>query len=192
MAEQSDNRTQYFTNQFLIAMPGLQDPNFKGSVIYVCEHNAQGAMGVVVNHPLAIPASRIFESMDLSAPEGLANAQLLLGGPMHRERGLILHRPTERQWDSTIHIDPEVLITASKDILVDMAADSGPEEALIVLGYAGWGPGQLEQEVAANAWLTVPGNPDIIFSTPYEERAHPALESIGIAPHQLAIQAGHA
>lgn len=192
MAQYADSLTEYFTNQLLIAMPGLQDPNFKGSVVYVCEHNAQGAMGVVVNHPLAIPASRIFESLDLSAPETVADKQLLLGGPMHRERGLILHRPGGRQWESTIRIDPDVLITASKDILVDMAAGSGPEEALIVLGYAGWGPGQLEAEVAANAWLTVPADADIIFRTPYEQRAQAALQSIGIDAQQLAVQAGHA
>jgi len=192
MGQSADTSTEYFTNQFLIAMPGLQDPNFRGSVVYVCEHNAQGAMGVVVNHPLSIPSRKIFESLELTAPEAIASKSLLLGGPMHRERGLILHRPGGRQWESTIRIDPEVLITASQDILVDMAAGSGPEEALIVLGYAGWGPGQLENEVAANAWLTVPANPDIIFSTPFEQRSQAALRSIGVDPRQLAVQAGHA
>lgn len=192
MAQHAHNLTEYFTSQFLIAMPGLQDPNFKGSVVYVCEHNAQGAMGVVVNQPLAIPASRIFESLELSAPDTLAEQRLLLGGPMHRERGLILHRPGDRQWESTIHIDPDVLITASKDILVDMAAGSGPEEAQIILGYAGWGPGQLEIEVASNAWLTMPASADIIFNTPYELRAQAALQSIGVDVDQLAVHAGHA
>lgn len=192
MGQRTDTSDQHFTNQFLIAMPGLRDPNFKGSVVYVCEHNAQGAMGVVVNHPLSIPSSKIFESLDLAVPDTIAEKSLLLGGPMHRERGLILHRPSERKWESTIHIDRDVLITASQDILVDIAAGSGPEEALIVLGYAGWGPGQLEAEVANNAWLTVPANPDIIFSTPFEQRAQAALQSLGIRPDQLAVHAGHA
>ncbi len=192
MGQRTETHPEYFTNQFLIAMPGLQDPNFKGSVVFVCEHNAEGAMGVVVNHPLAIPASRIFESLELDAPENLGETRLLLGGPMHPERGLILHRPGQRQWESTIRVDPDILVTASKDILEDMASGSGPEEALIVLGYAGWGPGQLEAEVSSNAWLTVPADADIIFRTPFEQRAQAALQSIGIDARQLAVQAGHA
>lgn len=179
-------------NHFLLAMPGLQDPNFTQAVIYICEHSEEGAMGLAINHPIDVPMSRVFEEMQLAYPSRLGKRPLLCGGPVQRERGFILHKTSAGHWESTMEISPDVSITASRDILRDIASEKGPEDSYITLGYAGWGPGQLEEELANNSWLTIPADPDIIFSIPFDQRARATAAKIGVDIDRLSSQAGHA
>ncbi len=176
----------------LVAMPGLVDPRFSHSVIYICEHSPEGAMGLVINQPLNMPLRQMFEQLDLHCPKRLDSQSLLLGGPVEQQRGFILHRHTEKQWQSTVIVDDEVSLTASRDILEAIASDNGPEDSLIILGYAGWGPGQLEREILENAWLTTPTSTDLLFGTPFDNRASTAAARIGIDLDQLSTSAGHA
>ena len=178
--------------QLLVAMPGLVDPCFSRSVVYICEHSPEGAMGLVINQPLNMPLRQIFEQLDLPCPEKLGTQSLLLGGPVEQQRGFILHRNTDKQWQSTVAVNDEVSLTASRDILEAIASDNGPKDSLIILGYAGWGAGQLEQEVLDNAWLTTSTDTDLLFDTPFDNRASAAAARIGIDLDQLSTSAGHA
>lgn len=182
----------YLTDQFLIAMPRLEDPNFQQTVTYVCEHDEDGAVGLVINRPLEVSLAEIFQQMEFE-DVGTAFSQqpVYLGGPVQPERGFVLHVPTG-DWESTIRVGPVVGLTTSKDVLEAMAAGDGPERALMALGYAGWAPGQLEAEMAANAWLTVPASPALIFDTPSSERYAAAAASIGVDLKHLSDEAGHA
>ncbi|PHS75139.1 YqgE/AlgH family protein [uncultured Porticoccus sp.] len=188
----SNHHFESLSNHFLVAMPGLHDPNFSHAVIYICEHGPDGAMGLVINNPLDVPISQIFEQFELGYSPHIGTQPLLSGGPVQIERGFVLHRAGERQWESTRTISGEVSLTASRDIISDIAIERGPSELLITLGYAGWGPGQLEEELAHNAWLTVPGDADILFNTPFERRASAAAAKIGIDLNMLSTDAGHA
>ncbi len=179
-------------NQLLIAMPGMLDPRFAHTVIYLCEHSEEGAMGLTVNRPTGAPISKIFQQLDLDYPATLGDKPLLAGGPVQLERGFVLHRPGPKAWESTLTTGNEINLTASRDIIVDIAANQGPVSLLIFLGYAGWGPGQLEQELVENAWLTVPADPELLFDTPAERIASLAAARIGVDLSQLSYVAGHA
>jgi len=180
------------TNHFLLAMPGMRDTNFSDSVIYLCEHSAQGAMGLIINKPMDIPLSQVFDQFDLDYPAHLGKQQLMAGGPVQTDRGFVLHRPAYKHWESTLKIATHINLTASRDIIIDIAGEKGPPESLITLGYAGWGAGQLEAELAENAWLTLPADPHVIFQTPIHERARVAAASIGVDLSRLSPASGHA
>lgn len=188
----SNQHFESLSNHFLVAMPGLLDPNFSHAVIYICEHSPDGAMGLVINNPLDIPMSQIFEQFEMTYSPHIGAQPLLSGGPVQIDRGFVLHRAGERQWESTRTISGEISLTASRDIISDIAVERGPGELIITLGYAGWGPGQLEEELAHNAWLTVPGDANILFNTPFEQRASAAAAKIGIDLNMLSTDAGHA
>jgi len=186
----SDSR--YLTNQFLIAMPGLEDPNFFHSVTYICEHNDEGALGLVINRPLDMLLGEILQHIKLE--QALPEARQIpvhLGGPVQQDRGFVLHEPLGG-WDATLKVTDRIGITSSMDILEAIAVDEGPEHILITLGYAGWGAGQLEQEIADNTWLSGPAHPDILFRTPDKECWKAAAASLGVDLNLLSGEAGHA
>lgn len=186
------DKDAYLTNQFLIAMPNLMDPNFFHSVTYICEHNEQGAMGIVINQPVDLTLGELMEQMKMQASNSEQSAQpVFRGGPVEPERGFILHRPPG-QWESSMNITDEMTLTTSSDILNAMSKDNTPDDVLITLGYAGWGAGQLEQEMLDNAWLSGPADPTIIFNTPAENRWEAAAQLVGVDIHQLTGEAGHA
>lgn len=178
-------------NHILIAMPSLRDPIFANSITYICDHGIDGAMGLVVSKMLDIQLADVFEQMDLSYPPDLGRQPILAGGPVSPQRGFVLHQATG-SWQSSIEITPEVTLTASRDIINAMARGEGPPNAQFVLGYAGWGAGQLEQELMENSWLTMPADPDILFHTPIEQRWHAAAKRLGIDLHLLHQSPGHA
>jgi putative transcriptional regulator len=178
--------------QFLIAMPGLEDPNFRQSVTLLCEHNAEGAMGVVVNRPAELSLGELAHHVGLKVARAeVARRPVYNGGPVRPEACVILHRPRGR-WASTLPVGTGLGLTGSMDVLEAIAADAGPTEYLACLGYAGWGPGQLEEEVKANAWLTAPGDPAIMFELPHEARWRAAAAAIGVDIALLSGQAGQA
>ncbi len=178
--------------QLLIAMPGMADPNFNETVTYICKHDADGAIGIVVNRASDMTLGEICEQLSLEGELGEAANQLIMnGGPVHTDRGFVLHQ-SDQAFDSTFDADAEVKVTVSQDILKSIARGDGPEPALVALGYAGWGSGQLESEIAANAWLSVPAAPAILFDTPIDERWQAAAALIGIDIRQVTSYAGHA
>lgn len=179
-------------NQFLIAMPHMQGSGFASTVTYVCEHDEQGAMGLVINRPIGIALAEIFEQLKIGSDDSPHSLDpIYAGGPVQTDRGFILHA-NNRHWDSTINITDQISLTTSKDILASIAQDEGPEECLVALGYAGWGAGQLEREISDNYWLTAPANSDIIFRTPTENRLEAAAELLGINLERLSPLSGHA
>lgn len=179
-------------NHFLLAMPGLRDPNFSQSVVYICEHSQGGAMGLIINQQLDIKVNAIFKQLDLDYHEGCGDHLILDGGPVARDRGFILHRACTQRWESTVDISDDVSLTASKDILSDIAVGKGPQNALVTLGYSSWDAGQLEEELTTNSWLTIPAKSAIIFNTECENRAVVAAASIGIKLGMLSMDIGHA
>lgn len=180
------------TNHFLIAMPGLQDPNFSRTVTYICEHTEQGAMGIVINRPMDIRLGEMLAQLDIETSDrGVLEAQIYIGGPVQPERGFVLHSATE-SFDSTLSITPEISVTTSRDVLEAIADGTGPARRLIALGYAGWGGGQLEQEMSANAWLSGPADEDIIFRLPAGARWQAAAQLLGVDLNLLSAEAGHA
>jgi len=183
----------YLNNHFLIAMPALEDPNFFHSVTYICEHNEQGAMGIVINQPLDISLSDVLSHMQISVNEneGLGATPVYLGGPVQTERGFVLHEPLGH-WDSMLEITDSMGVTTSRDILQALNEGNGPSRSLVALGYAGWGEGQLEHELVENAWLTCPADSAIIFDTPIENRWTAAAASLGIDINTLSDGFGHA
>ena len=181
-----------FKNHFLIAMPTLEDPNFAQTITYICEHSSDGAMGIVVNRPMGLTVAQIFEHLDIhTVDERFQQQQVLRGGPVQMERGFVLHRD-KRAWDSTLEVQDGVFLSTSKEILVAMAENRGPDNALIALGYAGWSSGQLDEEMANNAWLSVPATEDILFDLPFEQRWHAAARLLGVDLSLLSTQVGHA
>jgi len=180
------------TNHFLIAMPGLQDPNFSRTVTYVCEHTDQGAMGIVINRPMDIRLGEMLDQLDIkSSDHQVLDAQVYLGGPVQQERGFVLHSAGEG-FDSTLCVTPEICVTTSRDVLEAIADGKGPTHRLIALGYAGWGGGQLEQEMSANAWLSGPVDEEIIFDLPASARWQAAANLLGVDLNLLSGEAGHA
>ncbi len=179
-------------NHFLIAMPGMGDPNFEETVTFVCEHSDDGALGLVINRPLDMTLAEVFLQLGLeSADDSLAAQPVLRGGPVASDRGFVLH-PPGGEWDSSVQVSPHVQVTTSQDVLAAMARGDGPRPALIALGYAGWGAGQLEEEIAANSWLSVAADPQIIFSLPFEDRWQRAAGLLGVDLSQLSAYPGHA
>lgn len=184
------------TDHFLIAMPAMLDPIFGGSVVYLCEHNANGALGVVINKPTDMTMEVLFERIDLKleiAPSDLPQPPepVMFGGPVQVERGFVLHSPV-RQFSSTLEVSSEVALTTSKDVLEAVAHGDGPARMLVSLGCSGWSAGQLEEELGRNGWLTVPADPAIIFELPVGERFNAALRLLGIDPVMLTAESGRA
>lgn len=180
------------TNHFLIAMPGLQDPNFARTVTYVCEHTDQGAMGIVINRPLDVRLGELLDQLDIPALRpGVAELPVYQGGPVQTDRGFVLHSAGHR-FDSTLQITPDISVTTSRDVLEAIASGEGPEHTLVALGYAGWGGGQLEQEMSANAWLSGPASEDIIFRMNPSARWLAAAQLLGVDLNLLSGEAGHA
>lgn len=182
----------YLTNQLLIAMPAMDDPNFAQTVALVCEHSAQGALALILNKPLPMRMGEIFEQLEIAIKEGpLSERQVLRGGPMQTDRGFVVHR-AGGEWDSTMKVSDTIHVTTSRDILAAMARGQGPEEAVVALGYAGWGGGQLEEEIRANAWLSVPVESGIIFDLPFEYRWHAAGRLLGVELSRISPLSGNA
>ncbi len=170
-------------------MPQMADPNFSGTLTYLCEHNEHGAMGIVVNRPTELTLQDILEQLEIELKA--KDCELYAGGPVQTERGFVLHND-ERKWQSTLEITDTLKLSTSKDILAAIAAGEGPPKHLIALGYAGWGAGQLEQELAENTWLTCSANHEVLFDTPNKNKYAKALAILGIDPNQLSAQVGHA
>ncbi len=180
------------TNQLLIAMPGMLDPNFSTTVTLICEHNDDGALGIVINRPLSLTLSGLFEQLAVTdADSQTGSAPVLSGGPVGTERGFVLHGP-ECSYENTLPVSDDIRLTLSRDVIDAMAAGTGPEKSLVALGYAGWEAGQLEQEMLANSWLSVPATPELVFDTPFEERWDSAARTLGIDIAQMSPDAGHA
>jgi len=179
-------------NHFLVAMPSLHNDHFSGTVVYLCEHNAEGAMGLIINQQLAIPAKAVFDRLKLAHTHERGNELIFDGGPIQQDRGFILHSTSDQIWESTIYIGGNVSLSTSKDILGDIALGSGPKDSLITLGYSSWDAGQLESELKENNWLTMPADSAIIFNTDCAQRAHAAALSIGLHLDMLALDSGHA
>ena len=181
-----------FTHNFLIAMPSLGESVFGKTVTYVCEHNEHGALGIVVNRPLDIKLETLFEQVDIKLDvESIRSSPVYFGGPVQTDRGFVLHRPLGG-WSSTLKVTDEIGLTTSKDILQALSAGRGPDDILMTLGYAGWSAGQLESEIAQNAWLTVEADPSIMFVLPIEQRLEAAMGLIGANFANLMDVAGHA
>ncbi|KEY60706.1 YqgE/AlgH family protein [Serratia sp. DD3] len=183
-------------HHFLIAMPAMEDPRFKHAVIYVCEHNDEGAMGLVINKPMEhFTVETVLEKLNIQPsprdPSIKLKKPVFSGGPLADDRGFILHTPHEG-FDSSILISPTTMITTSKDVLETLGTPNQPAEVLVALGYAGWDKGQLEQEVLANAWLTTEADNEILFHTPIANRWREAANRLGIDIRSIANQAGHA
>jgi putative transcriptional regulator len=188
------------TNQFLIAMPGMADDTFAGSVVYLCEHTEKGALGLVINKPIDIKLKNLFEKVELTldSPE-LAEQPVFFGGPVQTERGFVLHEKlgtSDSPYNSTLQIPGGLEMTTSKDVLEALSHGAGPKKLLVTLGYSGWAAGQLEDEIGRNGWLNVDASVDasraIIFDTPIEQRYDRALSLLGIDPRMLSQEAGHA
>ena len=180
------------THHFLIAMPNMADPHFSKTLTYICEHNEQGALGLVVNRPLDMTLSKLLEQVSIPVEaEQCASIPIHFGGPVQTDRGFVLHGPLGK-WQSTLSISAEIGLTTSKDILQAVARGEGPRHMLVTLGYAGWAPGQLEQELAQNAWLTVAARDDVMFDLPPAQRLAAAMHMLGVDYATLSEDAGHA
>ena len=180
------------SNQFLIAMPTLPDPNFHRTVTYLCAHSEEAAMGIVINRPTELKLGDVLGQMSIESqrPE-VQNMPVLHGGPVCPERGFVLHQPIG-DWEATLKVGDDLGVTTSRDILTAVAEGQGPSQALIALGYAGWGAGQLEREVLENAWLSGPADGGVLFDVPYEDRWESAARLLGIDLERLSSEAGHA
>jgi putative transcriptional regulator len=190
----------YLDGQLLIAMPGMADDRFSRAVLYVCAHSAEGAMGIVLNRPavdlsfpdLLVQLEIVPAAERIRLPERVGQMQVLIGGPVETSRGFVLHSPDFHIEQSTLPIDDSVCLTATIDILRAIARGDGPRKAVLALGYAGWGAGQLESEIQANGWLTCPADAELIFNSSADLRYELAMRKIGIEPAMLSMQAGHA
>jgi putative transcriptional regulator len=187
------------TNQFLIAMPGMLDSSFAGTVIYLCEHNENGALGLVINKPIDIKLRNLFEKVDLTLDRvDLVDAPVFFGGPVQTERGFVLHErlggieDKGGHYHSSLQIPGGLEMTTSKDVLEALSSGAGPKKLLVTLGYTGWGAGQLEEEMGRNSWINVAAETVVIFDTPVAQRYDKALSLLGIDPMMLSQQAGHA
>ena len=177
-------------NHLLIAMPSLDDPNFAQSVTYIYDHTAEGAMGIVINRPMDLKVGDVFEQLNLPQGEPISADFVLAGGPVQTQRGFVLHFD-EGTWDSSLRVTDTIRLTGSRDILAALAIGQGPSDVLFALGYAGWSAGQLEDELATNAWLTVPATYEILFHTPPELRWQAAAKQLGVDMRLISTQLGH-
>lgn len=180
------------TNHFLIAMPNMADPYFSKSLTYICEHNEQGALGLVITRPIDLTLGALLEQIEIpvASPE-IGAVQVHFGGPVQMDRGFVLHTPPG-EWQSSMRVSDSIGLTTSKDILEAVASGEGPDKYFITLGYAGWAPGQLEHEMSQNAWLSVPADISLIFDYPLETRFDAAMRLLGIDATYLSDDAGHA
>ncbi|MFC5551579.1 YqgE/AlgH family protein [Massilia aerilata] len=182
-------------NHFLIAMPSMNDPIFGGTVVYICEHNDKGVLGVVINKPTDMTMDVLFDRIDLKVTDTLrpnvVDEPIMFGGPVQDDRGFVLHSPGGR-YSSSLSVTDDVAFTTSIDVLEAVANGTGPQRMLVSIGYAGWSPGQLEEEIGRNGWLTVGADARVLFDLPIEERYTAAIKLLGIDPLMLATEAGHA
>jgi putative transcriptional regulator len=208
----ADFASTLLSHHFLIAMPGLEDPTFAKSVVYVCEHSERGAMGLIINKPGDLSLKHLFDKVELPLHrQDLLQSNVLHGGPVQTERGFVLHDPVFEKdtvdsenssaeaaatpnsiYASTLSVPGGLAMTTSKDVLEALANGSGPQRVVVTLGYASWGEGQLESEIGENSWLTVPADPAVIFDTPIEQRYDKALGLLGLQAWMLSSEAGHA
>lgn len=180
------------TNQLLIAMPSLVDPNFAQTVTLICEHTDKGALGIVLNKPLPMKLSEVLSQMKLEPiTDEIGSQPVLRGGPVHTDRGFVLHRPGG-DWDSTHKVSDLIQVTTSRDVLAAMARGDGPSDAFIALGYAGWDSGQLEKEILENAWLSMPANDQLVFALPFDQRWQASWQLLGVDIDKVSLVAGHA
>ena len=197
MATHAKSDILSLTNHFLIAMPSLNDPNFEQSVSYICEHNNEGAMGVVINRPTTLSFSDLCEQLEIEVSDSdVANYPVFDGGPVETDRGFILHTPIG-EWESTLTVSDDIGLTMSQDIIEAIAEgydsdNKPPKHFIITLGYAGWSEDQIEDEIAENIWLNVLANPEILFNTPIDKRWTAAAAALGIDLQQLSSDIGHA
>jgi putative transcriptional regulator len=181
-----------FHNQLLIAMPGMADPNFSTTVTLICEHNSDGALGVVINRPMNLELGNLLEQLGLeNTPSSITATPVLDGGPVATERGFVLHSPCDG-FEHSVSVAVDIQLTLSRDVLEAIAAGNGPKKAIIALGYAGWAAGQLEEEMLTNTWLSVPASADILFDVPFDQRWRSAAGALGIDISRLSLDAGHA
>ena len=193
----TDSASIDLTNHFLIAMPGLEDGFFGGSVVFVCEHNDKGALGLVINRPSDLVLPELLERIDMSCGrDDLHTARVFVGGPLQTERGFVLHdrmgKGEESAYTSAMVVSDQLEMTTSKDVLEAISDGAGPPRVFISLGYSSWAQGQLESELAENSWLTVAAEPSVIFDTPVEGRYHKAMALLGLEPWMISPGAGHA
>lgn len=180
------------THHFLIAMPTMADSIFSKTLTYICEHNEQGAIGIVINRPTDLTLVNLFKQLGITQDNfPTQTTPVLFGGPVQMDCGFVLHHPIGK-WQSTLAVNQEVGLTTSLDILKAIANADGPDQVLIALGYAGWAAGQIEHELTQNAWLTVPASSDVIFNMPSEERLSAAMQLLGIHDANLSNEVGHA
>ncbi len=198
---QKSGDVSHLANQFLIAMPGMVDDNFAGTVVYLCDHTASGAMGLVINRPTDVDLATVFDKVDLKLEiQPKAHEPVYFGGPVQTDRGFVLHEQNQGEhtthYNSSLRIPGGLAMTTSKDVLEEVAAGHGPSRFLMTLGYAGWSAGQLEDEIASNGWLNVPASTEemahIIFDTPDEYKYQNVLALLGIEQSFLSTSAGHA
>lgn len=181
------------TGKMLIAMPGMPDPRFEYSVIYVCAHSEDGAMGLIVNKPSAdVSFENLIDQLSIENTANLTGIKVYFGGPVELGRGFVLHSPDFQSEMTTLNVDDGFAMTATLDVLDSIAQGAGPDNSLIFLGYAGWGPGQLENEIAANGWLTCDAHPDLVFNTANTDKWEAALASLGVSPLALSAEGGRA
>ncbi|WP_394200480.1 YqgE/AlgH family protein [Shewanella waksmanii] len=181
-------------NHLLLAMPSLQDTFFERSVIYICEHDEKGAMGIMINRPIGVEVEELLKQMELDDNLELMPSlatKVLVGGPVNPERGFVLHTP-QSHWANSEQISDEVMLTTSRDVLAAIGKESSPKDYIVALGYAGWGRDQLEQEIAENSWLSIPATAEILFNTDHDQRWLQATQSLGFDIWQLSHQTGRA
>jgi putative transcriptional regulator len=198
----ADSASFNLKHHFLIAMPGLEDELFGRSAVYMCEHSERGAMGLIINKASDMSLRQLFDKVDLPLRrEDLIARPVLHGGPVHTERGFVLHDPVHMEdpaqdggsiYASTLTVPGGLEMTTSRDVLEALSSGAGPRRVLITLGYASWGEGQLESELGENSWLTVPASTEVVFDTPLEQRYDKALDLLGLKPWMLSPEAGHA
>ena len=193
MTEEKQNELDgYLERQLLLAMPGMVDSNFVGSVTLLCQHNEAGAIGIMINRLSNFTLGEIFSQLHIDCGnDTIRTLPVLEGGPVAPDRGFVLHSP-HQGYESSMEVGQEIMVTTSRDVLADIAVGSGPEKYIVALGYAGWGGGQLENEMLANAWLSVSADTDIVFDMPLPSRFDEALGRLGIKIDRLHSEAGHA
>ncbi|MDG4649856.1 YqgE/AlgH family protein [Roseibacterium sp. SDUM158017] len=191
---QTPSAPEELTGKLLIAMPGMGDPRFAGAVVFLCAHSPEGAMGLIVNKRMdEVTFSELLEQLEIASPGAVRDVPVCYGGPVEMRRGFVLHSSDyAAHGDDGLVVDPRFSMTATLDVLEDIANARGPRQALLALGYAGWGPGQVEAEIAQNGWLTAEASPELVFAASMEGKWEAALKSLGIHPLMLSSEAGHA